>query len=105
MNWCQPHYDKLKDAIKERGLWNLVGNGAQDAKDAIEGKRFDPLLWSWASINSFMLQSPGLNGRILTCPFCILVDDGQPELVDKWLAGCLDDCYKAAIESGAIKHS
>jgi hypothetical protein len=109
MNWCQPHYDKLKDAVKARGLWSLVGNGSEDLETAISGKRFDPLLGSWARINQQMLESPGFRRpdkdtrqRILQCPCCILVEDGQPELVDRWIDGCTDEALQYAVREGLV---
>lgn len=105
MNWCQPHYDKLKDAARTRGLWEFVGNGSDDAAAAFQGKRFDPLLSSWMAINQYMLQSPGVRGRLLMCPCCILEVDGQPELVDKWINGATDDAVQQAIALGMVSRA
>ena len=114
MNWCKPHWDKLREAIKVRGLDKF---GAQDGKQAleeiasqIEGEEesFDPLIGSWSRINMNMAESLQRLGRgqevlLLKCPLCILVEDGQPELVERWIDGCTDGAKRYAIEKGFIK--
>lgn len=107
MNWCQPHWNKLRAAIDARGLSKFVPD-AEGAKRNIEAEiageepDFDPLLGSWAAINGYMAKSPGLRGRILMCPCCILEQDGQPELVDNWINGCTDSALEYAVSKGLV---
>lgn len=109
MNWCKPHWTQLRAAIKDKGL---DGFGAQDGEEstqalanALEGEEgpFDPLIGCWLRINAYMFESPACNGRILQCPLCILVDDKQPELVEKWIDGCTQSALDYALEQGLIK--
>lgn len=114
MNWCQPHWTLLRETIKEKGLDQF---GAKDAEEALneiasqlEGneEKFDPLLGSWSRINAFMAESLTRQGRggellLLKCPLCILVEDGQPELVKQWVDGCTEDARKYAIQQGLLK--
>jgi hypothetical protein len=107
MNWCQPHWDQLRAAIKERGLDGFgAQNGQQAIQDAaaqIEGKPtdFDPLMGCFWQINSQMLRDVGLRA-IERCPLCILVEDGQPHLVGNWLKGVTDSALEYALKEGLI---
>jgi hypothetical protein len=108
MNWCQPHWNQLREAIAERGLDKFGAQtgeqAASDLKAQIEGKTtdFDPLMGSWSRINQQMLESAGL--RALTqCPLCILVEDGQPHLVKNWIDGVTDSALNYALKEGLIK--
>lgn len=103
MNWCKPHWDKLRAAIKEKGLENMVATNGKDAIERFANDKYEPLLDSWGRINNAVLHSPALNGRILVCPCCILEMDGQPELVDKWIDGATTDSMNYAISKGYVK--
>lgn len=108
MNWCPPHWNELRAAIEARGLSKFVAPSGQAAMQNVEAElageepAFDPLMGSWARINSYMLQSPALRGRVMQCPCCILVEDGQPHLVQNWINGCTDDALKYAVEQGLV---
>ena len=107
MNWCKPHWEELREAIKVRGL---DGFGAQDGTAAandvvaqLEGKDtpFDPLMGSFWQINNQMLEDVGLRA-VGACPLCILVEDGQPETVANWVNGVTDSALAYAQEQGLI---
>lgn len=108
MNWCKPHWDQLREKLESKGLGDLGAKTGQqvisDLKASIEGKPtdFDPLMGCWLRINTKMLQSPALNGRILQCPLCILVEDGQPQVVDNWLNGVTTEALNEAVRLGLI---
>ena len=116
VNWCKSHWDQLRQAIKDRGL---DGFGAQTGAEAAAEMRsqfagneeaFDPLIGSWSRINAYMSDSLTKQGRgaellQLKCPCCILVEDGQPELVAGWINGCTDQAKVYAIEQGLLKAS
>lgn len=114
MNWCQSHWDQLRAAIKDRGLDKFGAQNAQQATkelaDQIEGKEtaFDPLMGSWLRLNETMLDSMKKQGtldfeRAMQCPMCILVEDGQPHLVENWINGVTDDALRYATTEGLIK--
>lgn len=114
MNWCQPHWSALLKAVEVRGLSKFgARNGAEAAeelKSQIDGgdEAFDPLLGSWSRINNYMAESLTNLGRgheilQLKCPMCILVQDGQQELVQRWIDGCMDQAKQYAISEGLIK--
>lgn len=107
MNWCKLHWDMLRSKLDSKGLSKFVANSASEAEDkmccdqtSFEG--FDPLLGSWMRINEQMVSSPSFNGRMMECPLCILVADGQPELVDNWLEGVTDEAMNYAIDMGWV---
>ena len=116
MNWCQPHWDLLRQAIIDRGLDGL---GTQTGKEATEqmqaeldgdDETFDPLMGSYWRINTKMTESLVSLGRgqevlELKCPLCILVEDGQPETVKDWIDGVTDSAKIYAIEQGLVKAS
>lgn len=114
MNWCKPHWDLLRTAIKERGLDKFGAQNSQalftDLTDQLKGveTQFDPLMGCWARINSKMAESLERLGRAdevlqFKCPLCVLVDDGQPETVENWINGSTDGALGYAIEQGLIK--
>ena len=103
MNWCKPHWDMLRKKVSDVGLDAFVPKDGKAAAKSLVNKEFDPLMGSWLSINTAMLQSPALNGRMLQCPLCILVDDGQPEMVGNWLDGVTKDALEYAINEGLVK--
>ena len=107
MNWCKPHWDRLREAIKLRGLAHLGAQTTTELAENLEkefnGKsaEFDPLTGCFWAINYRMLQDVGFYamGR---CPLCILVEDGQPELVDNWVNGSTDQALDYARENGLV---
>lgn len=113
MNWCKEHWDRLREAIDTRGLSGFVAKdgyeaAANMAKD-LEGQEppFDPLMGCWVRLNHKMLESLKNQGRVdlrlvLMCPMCLLVQDGQPHLVDNWINGVTDDCLEYAQKEGMV---
>lgn len=114
MNWCQEHWDKLRQAVSLRGLDDFIAKDGETAaaniQHSVDGgdEVFDPLMGSYWRINNQMAESLKDQGRgelILSfpCPCCVLVQDGQPHLVDNWIDGCVDGAKLYAIEQGLIK--
>lgn len=79
MKFCQSHWEKLRAAIKARGIWDLVAKDGvealQQAKEELDGKsknleNFDPLMSAhWAICNNAMatLSKIGSNPLSLLC--------------------------------------
>lgn len=97
MQICLPHYDKLKTAIKVRGMWDMVGGSKQAMADkftaAIDGPKevehFDPLLAANNMIWSVGMKCFGLglmqpdehgNHR---CPVCEAEKRGAMDWIEK----------------------
>lgn len=111
MNWCQPHWDQLRAAIEIRGLSGFIAKDeyscAANMRNQLEGEdeKFDPLMGAWTRINGTMLKNdptPTMD-RMMTCPLCLLVKDGRPELVENWIDGVTDAALKYAIDEGLVK--
>lgn len=127
MKFCQAHWDKLHDAIKDRGLWHLVaksGEAAQEAaKRQLEGTDtaadFDPLMSAHWAIYARAIDCGGLylmgtdesganDGDF--CPLCELnkhadrtgMPEGQGEPSDHWINGCCDAQLEYARELGLV---
>lgn len=69
MKFCQPHWDKLKAAIAERGLSHLIAKSGQEAMAreirALENKQegprdYDPLMSAHWQIAENALRCGGL---------------------------------------------
>lgn len=114
MNWCKPHWDKLREAIQIRGLDKFGAKNGEEAISEIaaqldgESETFDPLMGSWTRINAAMADSLNRMGRseeilLLKCPLCTLIEDGQPQTVDNWVNGVTDQAKMYAIEKGLVK--
>lgn len=118
---CQPHWQKLRAEIAERGLDHLVGKGgemavAQLADQLEKGKatptNFDPLMAAHNMILSNALDTAGLqimfdppDGE--RCPLCFLVavaaEHGfDPAVFEKWPARAADGALDAARTLGLV---
>ena len=113
MNWCQEHWDKLKQVIDDKGMTQFIPDSGEEAvtnmKKEIEGEDvpFDPLMGSYWRINNKMAESLRDLGREdeilqLKCPLCILVEDGQPETAADWINGVTDEAQMYAVDQGLI---
>lgn len=130
MQMCQDHWDKLKQAIKDRGLDHLGAKNAQeiiqDAKDQIAGKEtgFDPLMacnWMIHSkaleVGGMQLLFPNEDGS-LKCSICEAIKHRHDsysqqelaaygevtlEMVEKfWIDGPADSVLERCRELGLV---
>lgn len=96
MKMCQRHWDLLKDAIKERGLYDLVApdgkaamtNMASEVQSGSKVTNFDPLMaahndiWGHAmDLAGLAVMSPNPDGSE-KCPICYCADLHAPECKD-----------------------
>lgn len=121
MNFCAPHWEKLKQAIRERGLWPLVSPSAEVAHEATlqeiqhgpSKETFDPLLNATWAIYGRALECGGI--YLMTgdyCPLCELdkhidqVKHPTPAPYttpsDAWIGGCCDAQLTHARELGLV---
>lgn len=111
-----PHWNDLREAIKERGLWHLVSKNGEEAiksvTNQIEGKEhhYDPLMAGNFAIWSNALDAGGLylmgkdeNGNEY-CPLCELDKhtNCDPKASVKWITGCADEQLKICQEKGLV---
>lgn len=122
MKMCQPHWNKIIQAVKDRGMWNLVSPSTEVAlegvKDQLEGREapFDPLMSCNNMIFSRALELGGLYlmfGEL--CPICEAMlarkdmvdpDIGRPYTPEEeeswWIDGPADACLSRCRELGLV---
>jgi hypothetical protein len=119
VNLCQKHWDELKQAIKDRGLFHLVPStmeeAAQNAVASLEGQegRFDPLMGASNTIfkNAFHaiglpLLEPGDSGKP-PCPICFLLQEcpckkGADCDINNWIKYAADGALDYAREQKLV---
>jgi len=129
MQFCQPHWDKLRKAIEDRGMSHLIAKDGQTAlentvadldaaKQGVDPPKetFDPLMSSFWAINSRALECGGL--YLMTqkedgtdwCPLCELDAHSPADQIpppyekhsDSWINGCADSQLAHARKLGLI---
>lgn len=117
MQMCQPHWEQMKQAVKDRGMWHLVARDGKEAVDAavrqLEGEEnasdWDPLMAMNWNFFSAALEYGGLgvmgedeNGNQY-CPLCLAKNHGEvPEMDKMWVDGCADAMLGHAREAGLV---
>lgn len=116
MNMCQVHWDKLREAIRSRGLYRFVApDGAVAARRAVDGA-FDPLMNAGMAIFTHAmdkvglhLMAPGGDGTP-PCPLCFLKaqcpDTAHPKgecpYFETWIDRAADDQFEEAKQRGLV---
>jgi hypothetical protein len=82
MKFCQPHWEKLREAVKARGMDQLVAKGGPEAirrtvseiEDGPTPANFDPLMrLHWMIAGRVMEQIP----YIITGDYCPMCEAGK----------------------------
>lgn len=124
MKFCQMHWDRLRDAIREREIYHLVATDGEDVvarmKEASESDKptlamFDPLNYAHMQIISHALDAGGLaimahnDDGSERCPICFMSEqhdlfctrpgcdvpkDGTA--FDAWIGYAADDAKRMA---------
>jgi hypothetical protein len=110
VKFCQPHWDTLRAAIKDRGLSALIAESGQQAVSNMASElsdgptidNFDPLMSAmWAIIGNLSTNNPGvlfMDG----CPLCYANRDhargctdpactDRAAYYDRWIGRAADD--------------
>lgn len=123
MKFCTDHWDKLREAIKSRGLWHLVAKDGQELLECIkadldnkqDNKYYDPLASAtWMIYGNAMkygglyLMSTKPDGSYY-CPLCeakthlgINPENNKDADID-WIDGCCDSIREYCIEQKLTK--
>lgn len=133
MKFCQPHWDKLRAAIDDRGLSGLVAkDGAQAIQqmadqlarvkagdESLSASNFDPLMSAhWAIVNNALricglaIMAPNEDGSA-RCPLCFMIagcshqDCPSPDACgwNEWINRAADDAKTRAVELGLVGQS
>lgn len=114
MKICQPHWDKLRQAINDRGLSGLIAGSGEKATESLvrqlEGSEdlsdYDPLMaCNWAfhtealRLGGLYLMGTDENGNQY-CPLCEA--DFHGGHAQEWIDGCADAQLEFAREKGLI---
>jgi predicted dienelactone hydrolase len=109
MKFCTPHWEQLKQAIKGKGLWDMV---SADGKEAVQKltapqtrETFDPLIAAHNMIINASLEMVGpaaLFGEETAekhnCPLCVAAEAAARHLPEHWIAGASRDVARIAEE-------
>jgi len=110
MRFCQPHWQRLKAAIEEKGMMHLAHGSGQKLAASIERQLtgtdsaadFDPLAnATWAVYSQFLknVGLAGMDGDV--CPLCD-VDEKGPSTSQNWIDGSTDDQLATARHLGLM---
>lgn len=113
MKFCDKHWEQLRQAIKDKGMWSLVskseGEAVQEIVNELHGRvhKYDPLMTAHTAIVAAALKDGGLyllstdeDGKAY-CPLC--EGDKQSEgLSTDWINGSTDDCLAYCKNHGLL---
>ena len=112
MKMCLPHWEALRQGVKDRGMWPLVASSGKEAVDMIskqlrgEETGFDPLMSANWAISGRALEMGGLylmaqkEDGSEYCPLCEAdVHGGHAQ---EWITGCLDAQLEHARELNLV---
>ena len=115
--WCQPHWDRLRNRLIERGMGDYIAKGGKAAGmqmvneldgKAIDACGFDPLIRAWSMIN---LNAMERNFPIYECPVCVVAKHktkciekkcGWPKW-EEWMDECIEHLRGYMISLKLIK--
>jgi len=111
MKFCQDHWNKLKQAIEERGLMHLVAPDSQTAMENIKEElagtntieNYDPLMNATHMIYGRAIECGGL--YLMTgdfCPLCELEKYTQKGEDQVWINGCCDSILEYCRENRLV---
>lgn len=123
MKFCQTHWEKLRQAIKDRGLWPLVATSGENAASKLTAAfeqgpsrtNFDPLM---DAHNAIVANVLGLVGLALfnanedgseRCPICFAQAEHDANCVladcapfDVWIDRAAEDAFARAKDLGVM---
>lgn len=113
MRFCKDHWDKLRTAIKNRGLDHLGAKTTEqlhaDMVDQLRGSQtdYDPLMDCYWMISNRAIEMGGLymmtvkeNGEHY-CPVCEAIEKGG-QTEQYWIDGPADAALKHAQKKGLV---
>ena len=114
MKFCQPHWEKLREAIKARGLWQLVASSGKEVVDRLKKDGFDPLMAAHNMIVGRTLDVAGLGPMTSRpdgsewCPLCYLQQNcpcglpGCAARFEEWIDGASNGAREEAVRLGLV---
>jgi len=128
MQFCTKHWSGLKDAIRERGLQQLVASSSEEGfakqveqleSSTVTRTTFDPLMGAHYAILGRALEVAGLSLMLQNedgsdrCPLCYLqaehdkhcTTEGCGHSFEPWIGYAADDMRKEAVRLGLMAES
>jgi hypothetical protein len=126
MKFCASHWEKLREAIKARGLWEFVAqDGDEVVRRVIDGltaekdarSNFEPLMGAHNAIVSNAMSNVGIELLVQNedgsdkCPICFLQNlhdtnckdkDCPGVFFDRWIEHAADDQLDTAKKIGLV---
>ena len=89
MKFCHDHWQELKNAIRQRGMWRLVSSDTQGAParhEAGQASEFDPMMIVTLMISEQALMAFGMHLlRHHCCPLCEVEQNLGKDLSFEWI--------------------
>lgn len=124
MKFCGRHWEALREAIRGRGLYDMVAKSGEDVvarmtKELGDGETtktsFDPLMGAHNAIVSNVMNVVGLAVMVQNddgsdrCPLCFIQSEHDAnckqvgcEPYDKWIDRAADDMRAKAVDLGLM---
>lgn len=112
MKMCQDHWDKLREAIRERGLYEFVAKSGDVASEkmkaelestADETKPYDPLASAnWGIATQAVEQGATYIMFGDYCPLCEVETHAGSSSSQDWINGCTDAILNDFRENGWV---
>ena len=112
MRMCMDHWNALRKAIDDRGLYGLVAKSGEAAiasivrhveKTADQKADFDPLMNANFAIYAAFLEDAGPAGLCFDgCPLCEVAKSPKEKLDEEWINGVSDDQLATARALGLV---
>lgn len=110
MQFCMPHWERLKDAVRDRGMYHLVAKSGEEAHEAavkqVQGddssEHWDPLASATWMIYGRFTEEVGLDAMVGDkCPLCecregFKAAQGIENGDQIWIDGCTDSLLQEA---------
>lgn len=106
MRFCQLHWSRLRRAVQDQGLWDLVSKDGQTAEARADEGEFDPLIGAHDLVIQTALDAGGLavlgsnNDGSERCPVCYGMAF-DPEF-DQTLENAVGAVRRYALEEGLV---
>ena len=105
---CKPHWDELREAIRARGIYDMVSANGPELAERLQAGKFDPLMSAHMAIVTNAMQVVGLDIMANNedgserCPLCYLIGacpcNNDPCSFKTWINQAADDAAKTARE-------
>jgi hypothetical protein len=94
MKFCTPHWEQLKQAIKGKGLWDMVSADGKEAVQKLTAPQTRETLEMVGPAALFGEETAEKHN----CPLCVAAEAAARHLPEQWIAGASRDVARIAEE-------